>query len=89
MRRVWVPEILAPLFRKFWHQGLRGSGVRFSPFCGGDGCGSWAPELDVATAFEDAVEEGLGQVGIMEDVSPGGKGLVGGEEHGFSGGSVR
>ena len=43
-----------------------------------------ALELDMATSFQDAVEDGLGQVGIMEDLAPGGKGLVGGEEDGFA-----
>jgi hypothetical protein len=37
-------------------------------------------ELDVTAALEDAVEDGLGQIRIMEDVSPGGKRLVRGEE---------
>jgi hypothetical protein len=41
-------------------------------------------ELDVAAVLEDAVEDGLGEVGIMEDVPPGGKRLVGGEDHGLA-----
>jgi hypothetical protein len=44
-----------------------------------------AAELEVASALEDAVEESLGQVGIMEREPPGGKGLVGGKDHGLAG----
>ena len=37
-------------------------------------------ELDVSAALEDAVEECFGEIGIMKDVTPGGKRLVGREE---------
>ena len=43
-----------------------------------------ASELDVPAALEDPVEVSFGQVWIMENVSPSGKGLVGGEEHGLA-----
>ena len=43
-----------------------------------------APELDLATSFQGGVGDGLGQVGIMEDLAPSGKGCVGGEKDGFA-----
>ena len=39
----------------------------------------------MAAPLEDAVEERLGQIGIMEDDPPGGKGLVGRKDHGLAG----
>jgi hypothetical protein len=39
----------------------------------------------MAAAFEGPVEDGLGEVGIMEDGPPSGKRLVGSEEHGLPG----
>jgi len=36
----------------------------------------------VATAFEHAVEEGFGEVGVVQDAPPGGERLVRGEDHG-------
>jgi hypothetical protein len=32
VRVLWVPGILAPEFRKFWHPGMRTSSLGFSPF---------------------------------------------------------
>jgi hypothetical protein len=40
-----------------------------------------AVELDDAAAFEDAVEDGGGEVFVVEDGAPGVEGLVGGEDH--------
>ena len=40
--------------------------------------------MDEAAAFEDAVGDGVGQVGVVKDAAPVGQGLVGGEEHGLA-----
>jgi len=37
-------------------------------------------ECEEAAAFEDAVDDGLGEVFVVEDLPPGGGGLVGGED---------
>jgi len=38
-------------------------------------------EFEYAAAFEDAVEDGLGEVGVVEDSGPGGEGFVGGDDN--------
>ena len=39
-------------------------------------------ERDDAAAFEDAVENGFGEVGVVQDTAPALEWLVGGEDHG-------
>jgi len=39
-------------------------------------------EGDEAASFEDAVDDGFGQVGVVKNGTPGSEGLVGSEDHG-------
>lgn len=41
-----------------------------------------AIEVDEPAALQDAVEDGLGEVVVVQDVAPGFQGLVGGKEQG-------
>lgn len=39
-------------------------------------------EFEESAPGQDPVDDGLREVGVVEDVRPGGQGLVGGEDHG-------
>jgi len=52
---LWVPEILAREFRKFWHVLLQPARPRLSS---GDGCAPRAHRDDKTSTLEDAIQEG-------------------------------
>ena len=42
----------------------------------------WTVELEVPAALEDAIEDGLSEIFVVEDAAPGFERLVGRKEHG-------
>jgi hypothetical protein len=48
------------------------------------GTQGWSIERKQAAALKDAVDDGMREIVIVQDVSPGGERLVGGEDHGAS-----
>lgn len=76
-----VPVVSRSGFRQFCRE-ISGNSVVFG---GRAGAGRWIPdggsvEDDEAAVVEDSVEDGLGEVVVVEDAAPLGQGLVGGED---------
>ena len=76
---MWVPEILAREFRKFWHVLRQWARPLLSS---GDGCARRVHRGDKASALEDAIQNGGRQVLVMQHFSPLAERSIGGEDHG-------
>ena len=81
MPPVWVPENLPGDFRKLWPVGEEHAEC-LQREIKMPGAIRWAVEQQQATVLKDAVDDGLSEVMVVQDVTPRGqRRLVGGEQH--------